>query len=205
MAQEKQKRGRKYDQVIEGAMDVFLAKGFEGASVDEIASTAGVSKATLYSYFPDKQSLYAAMTREKCQQRVALAHDEIDWALPPRELMTLVAQKIISEMLSEFNRSVFRVAIGEAQRFPNLANEFYECGVKLTRDALVNYLAKATQSGVFDIDDLDLAGEQFLELCKGKLFIEFILGVRETFPQEEQDQVAHEAVKMFFARYARQA
>ena len=48
------KRGRKYDQVLAGAREVFLTHGFEGAAVDEIARQANVSKATLYSYFPDK-------------------------------------------------------------------------------------------------------------------------------------------------------
>lgn len=49
------KKGRKFDQVLEGARVVFMRDGFEGASVDDIAREAGVSKATLYSYVPDKQ------------------------------------------------------------------------------------------------------------------------------------------------------
>ena len=57
------RKGRKFDQVLEGARSVFLADGFEGASVDQIAKVAGVSKATLYSYFPDKRLLFAASRR----------------------------------------------------------------------------------------------------------------------------------------------
>ena len=52
------KKGRKFDQVIEGARTVFMRDGYEGASVDDIAREAGVSKATLYSYFPDKRVLF---------------------------------------------------------------------------------------------------------------------------------------------------
>ena len=48
--QTKVRKGRKFDQVLAGARDVFMADGFEGASVDAIARAAGVSKATLYSY-----------------------------------------------------------------------------------------------------------------------------------------------------------
>jgi TetR/AcrR family transcriptional repressor of mexJK operon len=58
------RKGRKFDQVIEGAKAVFLREGFEGASVDEIARDAGVSKATLYSYFPDKQHLFPRRARD---------------------------------------------------------------------------------------------------------------------------------------------
>ena len=48
-------------QVLEGARKVFMDRGYEGASVDEIARAAGTSKATLYSYFPDKRQLFEAV------------------------------------------------------------------------------------------------------------------------------------------------
>lgn len=57
------KRGRKFDQVLEGARLVFLQDGYEGASVDDIARAAGVSKATLYSYFPDKRLLFMEVAK----------------------------------------------------------------------------------------------------------------------------------------------
>ena len=52
------RKGRKVEQVLAGAREVFLRDGFEGASVDEIAKVSGVSKATLYSYFSDKRRLF---------------------------------------------------------------------------------------------------------------------------------------------------
>src|SRR3954470_3627283 len=52
-------------QIIEGARQVFLAEGFDGASMGEIAKAAGVSKGTLYVYFSSKEALFAALTIEK--------------------------------------------------------------------------------------------------------------------------------------------
>ena len=68
--QTKVRKGRKFDQVLAGARDVFMADGFEGASVDAIARVAGVSKATLYSYFPDKRLLFmeVAGSRPRCRR-----------------------------------------------------------------------------------------------------------------------------------------
>ncbi len=57
------RKGRKFNQVLDGARTVFLRDGFEGASVDEIARVAAVSKATLYSYFADKKVLFAAVAK----------------------------------------------------------------------------------------------------------------------------------------------
>ena len=60
------RKGRKFDQVLEGARSVFMADGFEGASVDDIARAAGVSKAPLYSYFPDKRLLCVEVATQEC-------------------------------------------------------------------------------------------------------------------------------------------
>ena len=63
------KKGRKFDQVVEGARTVFLRDGFEGASVDDIAREANVSKATLYSYFPDKRVLFLEIASQETHRQ----------------------------------------------------------------------------------------------------------------------------------------
>src|SRR3954463_11785967 len=52
-------------QILEGARQVFLARGFDGASMGEIAKVAGVSKGTLYVYFDSKETLFEALTTEE--------------------------------------------------------------------------------------------------------------------------------------------
>ena len=63
------RKGRKFDQVLEGARAIFMRDGFEGASVDDIAREAGVSKATLYSYFPDKRLLFMEVAKAECNRQ----------------------------------------------------------------------------------------------------------------------------------------
>ena len=62
-------RGRKFLQVLEGARTIFLRDGFEGAAVDDIAREAGVSKATLYSYFPDKRIMFMEVFRSELTRK----------------------------------------------------------------------------------------------------------------------------------------
>src|SRR5580693_8490968 len=54
-------------QIMEGAREVFLAQGFDAASMGEIARKAGVSKGTLYVYFDSKEQLFETVTREECK------------------------------------------------------------------------------------------------------------------------------------------
>src|SRR5580698_11079716 len=56
-------------QVMEGARTVFLASGFDGASMNDIARVSGVSKGTLYVYFDSKERLFEALIREERRQQ----------------------------------------------------------------------------------------------------------------------------------------
>src|ERR1700723_4712191 len=53
-------------QIIDGARAVFLAKGFDAASMNDIARAAGVSKGTLYVYFKHKEELFEAIVEQEC-------------------------------------------------------------------------------------------------------------------------------------------
>src|SRR5882757_10827669 len=53
-------------QIVEGARQIFLARGFDAASMGDIAKAAGVSKGTLYVYFKNKEELFAAIVHEEC-------------------------------------------------------------------------------------------------------------------------------------------
>src|SRR6478735_6963116 len=64
-AVEESSESAKRRQILEGARKVFLAQGFDGASMGEIAKVAGVSKGTLYVYFDSKESLFEALTTEE--------------------------------------------------------------------------------------------------------------------------------------------
>ena len=114
------RKGRKFDQVLAGARQVFLADGFEGASVDDIARAAGVSKATLYSYFPDKRLLFMEVARLECDQMADRIMQGIDGDLPLREMLLRTARNLTSFLLSDFSQAVFRVCVAERDRFPEL-------------------------------------------------------------------------------------
>ena len=87
------RKGRKYDQVVAGARAVFMSEGFEGASVDDIARAAGVSKATLYSYFPDKRLLFMEVITTQCRINGDEALSAIDFSLPVRDVLLQIGDR----------------------------------------------------------------------------------------------------------------
>lgn len=195
------RRGRKYDQVLDGARRVFMSDGYEGASVDEIARAAGVSKATLYSYFPDKRLLFMEVARSECCRQSDSALEVIDTAAPPRAVLTQAARHFLGFLLSDFGQRVFRICVAETDRFPELGREFYDSGPRLMRARMVEYLRLATGRGELAIEDFDLAADQFAELCKADLFPRLVFGLDREFGEDEIARVIDGAVEMFLARY----
>lgn len=195
------RKGRKFDQVLEGARAVFMADGFEGASVDDIAKTAGVSKATLYSYFSDKQLLFVEVARQECDRQSRKAHDFIDENRPPREVLGQAGRHFLRFITSKFGQQIFRICVAEADRFPEIGRAFYQSGPQRLRAEMSAYFEAAIARGELQIDDLALASDQFGELCKADIWPRLMFGVISEVCEADIERVVDGAVETFLARY----
>ena len=199
--QEVVRQGRKVAQVLEGARAIFTRDGFEGASVDEIAREAGVSKATLYSYFPDKRLLFMEVAKLECGRQADVACERMGLSGPPEDVLYDAASRLTRFFISPFGRQVYRMCVSESDRFPELGREFYASGPMMLRKMLVQYLREAVARGQLVIDDLELAADQFPELCKASIHAPLVLGIKTEFTDAELDRVIRGAVATFMARY----
>ncbi|MGR3495460.1 TetR/AcrR family transcriptional regulator [Citreimonas sp.] len=195
------RKGRKFDQVLAGAREVFLRDGFEGASVDDIAREAGVSKATLYSYFPDKRLLFIEVATAQCKRQADEAMMTMDLSQPPRVVLRQAAKTFLGFIFSGMGQRIFRICVAESDRFPELGCEFYKSGPMTMRKALVDYLNAARDRGELRIDDMDLAADQFAELCKADLWPRLLFGVQQDFSEAEIERIVDGALDTFMARF----
>jgi AcrR family transcriptional regulator len=193
------KRGPKCAQVLEGARKVFMDRGYEGASVDEIARAAGTSKATLYSYFPDKRQLFEAVMQTQCG-RTGTVIDQETADEPLEAALRRMARSFATFLFSPGAQEMFRVCIAESGRFPELGAAFHASGPARAHARLAAFFAAAGARGELAVDDPETAAEQFTALCKAGLFLRALLGGPPAGP-EEIERVADEAVRTFLARY----
>lgn len=197
------KKGRKFDQVIDGARAVFMREGYEGASVDEIARDAGVSKATLYSYFPDKQHLFMAVLSAECAHQSEIEFSMAAGNQPVPETLRMICVELIGFVTSPFGQDIFRVCMAEAPRFPALGQAFYESGPQRWNRKIADYLQSPPARAALDIDDPTLAADQLAQLCRADLLLKIMFGIVPAAAPEDIDRIADEAVKTFLSRYAR--
>ena len=192
----------KLRQILDGAKSVFFDVGFEGAGVDEIARRAGVSKATMYSYFPDKRALFAAVVEEECREQARrLFSIDRDDDQPVALALATFAHRLVSLLMTPFAQSMYRIAVAEAVRFPELGRAFYESGPDLGVRHLAEYLAYGCGRGELVIDDVDMAAHQFVELCRARLFYRVLLGVQRSPTAEDIATIADAAVAVFLKAY----
>ncbi|WP_368185248.1 TetR/AcrR family transcriptional regulator [Aestuariibius sp. HNIBRBA575] len=197
------KRGRKFDQVIEGAREVFMRDGFEGASVDDIAKAAGVSKATLYSYFPDKGALFMQVTKTECERQATDVLESVDLTAAPRDVLTNIATQLVDFFCCDFGQETYRINVAESPRFPDMGRAFYEMVQVSVIGPLKAYFQAAIDRNELAIEDLDLAACQFEDLCRSQYFIRLIMQVQDHVTPEERERVVVSAVDMFLARYGK--
>lgn len=125
-------RGRKFDQVREGASEVFLREGYAAASVDDIARAARVSKATLYSYFPDKNLMFQAVLDATMATAFRAAPFHTEASFPARPGLEQMLRRFGDWLLDPVVLQLHRITLAEAGRFPDLARSY-----RMQRDAAV--------------------------------------------------------------------
>ena len=116
--------------ILEGAMQEFMASGYAAASMDRIATAAGVSKPTLYNYFRDKEGLFIALIEKLVEERFQdfFSPQKLQEPISPGQGKTLLRQlatRIIENSVNEPEFLDFlRIIFGESGRFPELARTF---------------------------------------------------------------------------------
>lgn len=162
-------RRRKF---IAAAEQLFLERGYAGASVNEVVRIAGGSLATLYAEFGTKEKLFEAVL----SQRAAAifeggAQQQAHIADVQAELRALAA-KMQTRILSADGLAIYRLAVSEAPRFPGLRKTVLRTGLRGFLRHLAGYFGELSAAGRIRFDDPLLAAERFLSLVQGQqLFV----------------------------------
>ncbi len=187
--------------ILAGAGRIFMAEGYEGASMSQIAAAADVSKGTLYNYYPGKRDLFAAFVAAGCNQLVTEMFSVQANAESPAETLTRIGRLMLTTMVTEKGLTMFRMVVMEAAKFPELAKLFIKAGP----ETLVNHLASWLQTQVaaarLRIADPRFAAEQFFALVQTRLVMRARVDPAYQASDEEIDQVVAGAVQVFFAAY----
>lgn len=192
--------GAKRRQIMDGARQVFLSAGFDGASMNDIARAAGVSKGTLYAYFDSKETLFEALIRGEYAQsaeRLCTFRREGD----AREMLRDFGVRLISKMCEPYTRSLARVVMAAAEKFPNVGRAFYEAGPLYGATRLAAELEHLEELGALKVPDSERAAWQFVDLCQSYVFKRLLFRVIDSVRPEDIEASVEAGVDVFMKAY----
>lgn len=190
--------------VLEAATKIFLQRGFSAATTDMIQKEAGVSKATVYNRYPNKEALFFEVIKMGCSKTISQLKTIQAPSVNIEQVLTEFGHTYLKMTLSSNNLSLFRTVAAEALRFPHIANTFYQSGPRATIDIVSEYLAHAADKNEIDIQSIGVeqAACLFISMIRGE---GHMIGVM--FPEAVPSQVQIEnwtksAVQTFMKAFA---
>ena len=189
-------------QVVQAAEQLFLSHGYGAVSMDQVARTACVSKATLYAYFSSKDALFAKIVGDKGLES-PLSED-----LFPTEVVDLRASleaiglRMLRFMLRDRTQAIYRIALAESARFPELGLAFYENGPRCMIDRFMTWMTPLRDAGMIETDNVRTATEQFMALVRSGLFLRISLSVPPAASEAEIISTVRVATDTWLRAYA---
>ena len=193
--------GAKLRQIMDGARTVFLSAGFDGASMNDIARAAGVSKGTLYAYFTSKDELFEAIIRA-------------EYAQSAERLCTFKREGDARSMLTDFGvRLIRRMSEPEphvagarrhrgGREIPQHRPHFFRSRARSSaRPASRTSSPHSEAAGALKIPDPERAAWQFVDLCQSYVYKRLLFGVVESLSPEEIEASVKAGVEVFFRAY----
>ena len=150
-------------ELLEAALALFVEKGFTATRAEEVVQRAGVSKGTLYLYYPSKEELLKAVIAQFISERIqqtAVQVEQYQGPLAPVLTDTLV--RWWQEMVESPASGTFKLMIGEARNFPEIADFYVREVIEPGHQLVARILARGIAAGEFRPVDVECAVHSLL-------------------------------------------
>jgi AcrR family transcriptional regulator len=176
---------KKRTQILEGARVVFLAEGYDAASMEAIARAAGVSKGTLYTYFRGKDDLFMSLIAVYQNRSLEETFRGLNKLAELHENLETLARNYLDKVRELENLALLRVVVGASAKFPSLGRAFYETGMKPPVERLAQLLKDNASPSVAGRWDAELAAVQFFAFLRACVVIPMLIA-HEPSPSPQQ-------------------
>lgn len=189
-------------ELLDIAAEEFLANGFAAASLSQIARKSKASKTTFYARFPNKEQLFLAVVRRLMNSYKGDIEMSLEEQLPVDVGLRQHAMSLLQAVVSEKQVALNRIATMEAQRFPNLARQFFELGPKHGHDLMAGYFDRKIRAGELVEEDPEMMSEHYHSLLFGGVVRLVSLQVRPAeLTSAELQRHVDGVIKVFLRAY----
>ena len=191
--------------ILGAARKIFLERGFEGASIDEIAEVARSGKPTIYARFRDKRALFTEVVTRDILSRITEFKSEVPTGATIEERLTSAAITLVHWGFDSDRIALMRLAVAEARRFPDLASTVSRTARDLSTELGVRLLGELAQSDelsslpAFAPERLATTARLFLDLVAVPMLLRALFEVNLRVLDAEIDAHVARSVAFFLA------
>ncbi|MBF0284098.1 MAG: TetR/AcrR family transcriptional regulator [Magnetococcales bacterium] len=182
--------------LIQAAAEMFMKEGYR-ASIERIASCAGVARQTVYNHFSSKDDLFSEVANIAAGTILISLDGEEEEV---RERLLRFALALRRRVLGEEGLAMFRAIAAEAPRFPALGRAFFVKGPEQTLSRLAAFLAQAMEEGKLRRDDPRFAAELLISMLEGFERLRRLFGA-DPSPEVQEEEQAARIVDSFLRAY----
>jgi AcrR family transcriptional regulator len=183
---------------VDAARELFFANGYAGTTMSSIASKVGGSKTTLWTYFPSKEDLFAAVVDDIVSQYGDALTIDLPLDQPVPDVLRRFGSVLMTKLTATPLLSLYRLVVGEAARFPHLAETFYDRGPRRGKARAADWIAEKMVRGEIRMGDPMRAVQQFAGLCQSGLYQFAVLGMTEARDLSRLQDEVDAAVDTFY-------
>ena len=165
---------------VDAARELFFANGYAGTTMSSIASKVGGSKTTLWTYFPSKEELFEAVVDDIVEQYGQTLAIDLPLDEPVLDVLRRFGNLLMTKLTATPILSLFRLVVGEAERFPHLAETFYERGPRRGKARAAIWVGEKMVRGELRMGDPMRAVQQFTGLCQSGIYQFAMLNLPES-------------------------
>lgn len=195
------KSAEKRHQILQAAQRLFVERGYEATSMDDVAKEALVSKQTIYSHFGNKDELFGAAIIACCADNELSAEnydDEVECAV----MLLRVARRFIQLITSDDATYIHRLAAASAEQHPHISRTFFYSGPDPTLQTLADYLQRQQARGRLQlIIPPRQAAAQFFCMLKGEAEMRRVFNVTPAIDPKVHDDYLRSCVWVFLRAY----
>ncbi len=164
---------------VDAAREAFFANGYAGATMSSIAGKVGGSKTTLWTYFPSKEALFEAVVDDIVQYYGAALQVDLPVDEDVLPVLRRFCRVLVTTLTSDPLLALYQLVVGEARRFPHLAQTFYDRGPRRGKARLAVWIAAKMARGELRRGDPLRAVYHLSGLCQSGLFQFTLLNLSE--------------------------
>ena len=192
----------KRTQILAAARAVFERAGYDGASMNDIATEGGVSKPTLYVYFDSKEKLFDGLIED---MSISVPEKVLNLDADNPDLhgqLTRCGVSLLMKITRPERVKMLRVVVGAAGQFPEIGQKFFRAGPGKAIGTFAAYLTAVSARGWLDVPDPELAAYHLLELIQSVHIRRMLFAVAEPPTAADIERTVDAGVRVFLAAYS---